>query len=258
MRIKPCLELIRFHFHASFITVILSALLFSPNITMQLIYNILLCYITFNILIYGGLYTFNDIIDAKEDSRHNIKKYRPIPSGKISIRFAAIFCTLLITSGLTAGYFLVSEEVYRLYFGFIFLNFIYTLIFKKIIYLNLSIVASTHTLRFVMGASIAHHSFVFTDITAFYLLLLNISVTIHSMFNLKHYEMRFYTRKIVIGIQILCMLGSLLLLLYIDHKLNLPIAMLWCCVFLFSLLSYLKCFRPLIARIFMIKLSLKN
>jgi len=248
----------RFHFHASFITVILGALLFSPQITTQLIYSILLCYITFNILVYGGLYTFNDIIDAEEDHRHDIKKHRPIPSGKISIRFAAVFCALLITGGLAAGYFLVSEEVYRLYFIFIFLNFTYTLFFKKMIYLNLAIVAGTHTLRFVMGESLAHYNIIFTDIAAFYLLLFSISVTVHSMFNLKPYEVRFYTRKSVISIQALCLLFSLLLLSCTEHKLNLPVTIFWCGVFLFSLLSYLKYFRPLIAKIFMIKLPLKE
>ncbi len=258
MKIKACLELMRFHFHASFITVVLGALLFTPHITTQLIYSILLCYITFNVFIYGGLYTFNDIIDAKEDSRHPIKKHRPIPSGRISVRSAAIFSILLIAGGLVAGSFLISDEVYRLYFIFIFLNIIYTLAFKKIIYLNLAIIASTHTLRFVMGATLAQHSFIFTDIAAFYLLLFNVAVTIHSMFNLKPYETPFYTRKAVACIQALCLALPLLLLTYTKYTLNLPIAAFWSGALLLSLLSYFKYFRPFIAKIFMIKLSLKN
>lgn len=245
----------RFHFHISFITVLLGAFLFTPDISLLLLPKLFVCYLIFNVLIYGGLYTFNDIIDVKADAAHTIKKMRPIPTGKVSIRSAAYFCFFLISIGLFLGYFYLSIEVYRLLFIFILLNFGYTLMFKKMIYLNLAIVASTHTLRLVLGMSIAETNINIALVAAFYCLLFGVAVTIHSMFNLKNYEIPYYTKKIVILVQAICLLSALLLLMISGQKLNLPISIFCVLFFILSLCSRFEYFRPVIAKIFMVKLK---
>ena len=48
--------------------------------------------------ISSGVYVLNDIIDAKLDKLHPLKKSRPIPSGKIKKCKALIFASILISS----------------------------------------------------------------------------------------------------------------------------------------------------------------
>lgn len=248
----------RFHFHASFITVILGATLFGPEISVQLIPKLLLCYLIFNVLIYGGLYTFNDIIDLKADSEHPIKKFRPIASGEVSVKSAAISCASLIITGLIAAILCFPGEIYQLFFLFILLNFGYTLFFKKMIYLNIAIVGCTHTLRLVLGMTIAKANIDPAVIAAFYCMLFGLGITIHSMFNFKPYEIPYYTPKKVLIFQTFTLLCSTLFLTIAESGINIPIAV--CCFgfFILALCSKFEYFHPIIAKIFMIKTKVKK
>src|SRR3989344_9534289 len=56
----------------------------------------LLAFIAAGPLLWGGLYTINDITDIEKDKLHSVKKNRPLPSGKISKNFAKVFAAVLI------------------------------------------------------------------------------------------------------------------------------------------------------------------
>lgn len=58
--------------------------------------NLILTLIAFCVL-SSGMYVLNDIIDAKLDSLHPTKRFRPIPSGKIN-KFNALILSLLLVS----------------------------------------------------------------------------------------------------------------------------------------------------------------
>lgn len=62
--------------------------------------NLTLAFIAFCVL-SSGMYVLNDIIDAKLDSLHPTKKFRPIPSGKINKRNAVILSLTLIFGAFT-------------------------------------------------------------------------------------------------------------------------------------------------------------
>ena len=46
-------------------------------------------------ILSSAVYVLNDLVDVESDRNHPQKKYRPIASGKISIRTAKIFCVFL-------------------------------------------------------------------------------------------------------------------------------------------------------------------
>lgn len=79
------LRLIKFRYHVTFVSVLCGALLFAPRIDRQLGVSLVLLYCCFNILLYGGIYTLNDIADRATDARHPRKGRRPVASGAVSV-----------------------------------------------------------------------------------------------------------------------------------------------------------------------------
>lgn len=58
------------------------------------------------VFLWSGLYALNDVMDWREDSKHRVKKRRPIPSGRISPAAALIFSLLLLFFSLGMAVFL--------------------------------------------------------------------------------------------------------------------------------------------------------
>ncbi len=57
-------------------------------------------------ILSSAVYVLNDLVDVESDRNHPQKKYRPIASGKISIRSAKIFCVCLFAIALPVAFFL--------------------------------------------------------------------------------------------------------------------------------------------------------
>ncbi len=73
----PLLALIKPRYHLSFVTVAVAALLFADPVDITAAEKLWWLYISFNVLLYGGIYTFNDIADRQEDAHHAVKRLRP-------------------------------------------------------------------------------------------------------------------------------------------------------------------------------------
>jgi 4-hydroxybenzoate polyprenyltransferase len=82
-RIRPYLELIKFRYHISYLTVLFAALLFAGSINISLLRSLIALYLSFNVLFYGGIYSLNDLRDLKSDREHPRKKTRPLASGRV-------------------------------------------------------------------------------------------------------------------------------------------------------------------------------
>ena len=145
------IRLIRFKYHITFIPVIIGALAFSTEFSYALIKSLFLLYIAFNIFLYGGLYTFNDLLDFKKDSEHSLKKKRPLPSGRINLKPAKIFSIIFVLLGLTMAFFYFGMEIVYVFLTFIILNIIYSTIAKHIAYVDIFFNGITHLLRLLMG-----------------------------------------------------------------------------------------------------------
>jgi 4-hydroxybenzoate polyprenyltransferase len=173
--LKNYLGLIRFTYHISFIAVILGALVFTNEITLSLIQSLLVLYFSFNILMYSGLYTMNDIADIESDKKHPIKGKRPLPSKKINIKEALIFSFSSVLLGLIISYFYFGNIIFYFFLAFVFLNIIYTFAAKNIPYVELIFNSTTYPLRFAMGIVMVNSSVPYSLVSVVFLAAFGIS-----------------------------------------------------------------------------------
>ena len=82
------------------------------------------------LLCYGGVYAFNDLIDAESDKYHEIewKRNRPLPQGLVGKKEAIVEIIMLFTLGLILGSF---SRILLPLILLIVLNILYTLKLKK-------------------------------------------------------------------------------------------------------------------------------
>ncbi|HCY77948.1 MAG TPA: decaprenyl-phosphate phosphoribosyltransferase [Ignavibacteriales bacterium] len=99
------------------------------------------------------IYIVNDIIDIKADSAHPQKKFRPLPSGKISIKSAWLTAVLIFVLLILLSLISPLEFIYFLA-GFISLNILYSMYFKHIVILDIFSIAAGFSIRVLAGAAI--------------------------------------------------------------------------------------------------------
>ena len=149
------ISLLRFHYHSSFIGILLGAFLITRDLQGPLLWRIFLLYLSLNVLLYGGLYSLNAITDAEGDSRHPWKKNRPVASGEISRKTAGLFAAGLIVAGFVTGWTWLGLESMPVYVLFLVLNVSYSLCFRNIFALDLIFNSATHPPRLWLGVWLA-------------------------------------------------------------------------------------------------------
>jgi len=153
--LQDFLQLIRLKFHLNFIFVLLGTFSFAKQIDIPLIVSILVMYVSFNICLYGGIYTINAITDLEKDAKHSLKKNRPLPSGRISVNTAIILAISLISLGLLVGFLYFGRNIGLLYITLVVVNIFYSFVARNIPYLELFVNASTMPMRLLMGTFLA-------------------------------------------------------------------------------------------------------
>ena len=56
-------------------------------------------------LLAGAVYTFNDIVDVESDRLHPVKRFRPIASGRVPIKWAKVMGAGLVVVGLGGAFY---------------------------------------------------------------------------------------------------------------------------------------------------------
>lgn len=102
-------------------------------------------------LLASAVYCFNDIKDRKEDALHPTKKRRPLARGAIAPGEAGAICGVLLVAGMAlsiglGGSFATTAALYLV------LNLLYTLGLKRVVLLDVIIVAVGFVLRALGGA----------------------------------------------------------------------------------------------------------
>jgi len=98
----------------------------------------------------SAVYIFNDIFDRKEDAAHPIKCQRPIASGSIKVSVAVIIAVLLTLLSLFLS-FSLHELFGYIVAVYIFINLLYSVGLKRIVILDLMIIAIGFVLRVYAG-----------------------------------------------------------------------------------------------------------
>jgi len=95
----------------------------------------------------------NDLLDLKSDREHPVKRYRPLASGRISPRSAAIASALLIAIALV-GAWLLARPFFYVLLAYVVLQSLYSLLLKRVALLDVFIIASGFVLRAIAGAAV--------------------------------------------------------------------------------------------------------
>lgn len=164
------LALIKFRYHVTFASVACGALLFASRIDGDLAGRLLALYVCFNVLLYGGIYTCNDIADRVADARHPRKRQRPVAAGKVSVRAAAVYAAVLIAAGLTLAAMLFSAQIVACFVAALAFNAFYSTCGRNLRYLDVLFNSVTHPTRFLMGALLVGRMPPPTHLVAFLLL----------------------------------------------------------------------------------------
>jgi len=105
-------------------------------------------------LLYGGIYTLNNIVDADFDRLNPKKADRPIPAGEITKSQAGRISAILISAGILGAY-LVDLRVFYMAVSFLAVNLAYTFWAKHVPYLSIAVNSATHLLRLIFGMWLA-------------------------------------------------------------------------------------------------------
>lgn len=99
----------------------------------------------------SAVYVINDLIDIESDRQHRYKKNRPFASGALSPRIGIIIAPILFTlGGLLGG--TIGQNFLAVLASYVILTSIYSLKAKKIVLVDIIMLASLYTIRLVAGA----------------------------------------------------------------------------------------------------------
>jgi decaprenyl-phosphate phosphoribosyltransferase len=106
-------------------------------------------------LITSATYIINDIFDAKADSLHPTKRFRPIASGALPIPYAIIEIGILVFAAVVATFLGSLDSLFlTLLIIYLVIQFFYSLILKNVAILDIIIIATGFVLRVYAGAFI--------------------------------------------------------------------------------------------------------
>jgi 4-hydroxybenzoate polyprenyltransferase len=128
-----------------------AALVFSGNLFVEIyFYKVLWAFVVFS-LAASASYIFNDVLDAKSDRLHPIKKRRPVASGKLPVPIALVTA---LTLALVALYW--STTLGSLFFFLVLLYLVlqiaYSLGLKNIAIIDILVIAAGFIIRVYAGA----------------------------------------------------------------------------------------------------------
>ncbi|MEO0009915.1 MAG: UbiA family prenyltransferase, partial [candidate division WOR-3 bacterium] len=101
-------------------------------------------------LVSGAVYIINDVVDRENDRTHPKKRLRPIAAGELPILPALVAAMLAVAVGIGGGFYLNWRFglVIAIYF---LLQLAYSFVLKKIVVLDVMVVAAGFALRAISG-----------------------------------------------------------------------------------------------------------
>jgi 4-hydroxybenzoate polyprenyltransferase len=130
---------------------VFAALVFAQRLTdVEAVGRTVLAFVLFCML-SSAVYLVNDIVDRENDRLHPRKRFRPIASGQLPLPVAWMAAVVLLVGGLLGARvlgtaFLMTAVAYAL------LSFGYCFLFKRLVILDVMVLASGYALRAVAGA----------------------------------------------------------------------------------------------------------
>jgi 4-hydroxybenzoate polyprenyltransferase len=102
-------------------------------------------------LVSSAVYLLNDVLDVEQDRQHPTKRNRPIASGALPAPLAVAAAVILVPACLIAGY-LLSPAFAAVVGGYLIMQVAYIFFLKKIVLLDVFVIAVGFVLRAISGA----------------------------------------------------------------------------------------------------------
>jgi 4-hydroxybenzoate polyprenyltransferase len=112
-------------------------------------------------LLAGAVYTMNDLVDLDGDAVHPLKRFRPLPSGRVPLAWGKRAAVGLVVVSL-AGAAIGPWEFFVTALAYFLLNVAYSFRLKKIAYVDVLVIAAGFVLRVLAGGFATH-----TDVSGY-------------------------------------------------------------------------------------------
>ena len=145
------IALVKFRYHITFVNVVFGALIFASTPDLTLAGRLVALYLSFNVLMYGGIYALNDWADRDDDARHPQKRHRPLAAGRIAPTTGLVFAALLVAAGLAVSAALFEPAIVACHLAALGLNLLYSFGGRNVRYIDLVLNSAPHVIRFLMG-----------------------------------------------------------------------------------------------------------
>ncbi len=106
-------------------------------------------------LVSGGVYIINDILDRDKDRSHPQKRFRPIASGRLPVLPSALAGGVAVAIGILGG-FALEWRFGIVIFAYFLLQIAYSFSLKRIVVLDVMVVATGFALRAISGTFVVH------------------------------------------------------------------------------------------------------
>jgi 4-hydroxybenzoate polyprenyltransferase len=133
-------------------------LLFVPLLTAHKISDssflclVLIAFLCFCVLA-SGVYIVNDIIDLEDDRQHPTKRFRPLASGKLSVRSGVFSAIIFLVLPFFGAFLFFPLRFMVVLFVYAALTFAYTFCFKKFACIDVIVLGCLYTLRIIAGGA---------------------------------------------------------------------------------------------------------
>lgn len=104
-------------------------------------------------LLCSAVYLFNDLVDIRRDQAHPVKRNRPVPSGRLPVKTAAAVSLFLVVFVLLATW-RFFPAVWFYFLVYLAMNVFYSLILKRVVIVDVMIIAFGFILRVLMGGAV--------------------------------------------------------------------------------------------------------
>lgn len=104
-------------------------------------------------LMSGAVYLMNDLVDIESDRLHPTKKNRPLPSGQVTPKVAAVVAVASAAISLIAGYFL-SAGLAAILLIYLLIQIAYTFKLKHVVLIDVLTIAAGFVLRIAAGVAV--------------------------------------------------------------------------------------------------------
>lgn len=123
----------------------------SNNLNLNYLVDASLAFFVFS-LTASSIYILNDFFDLESDKKHPSKKYRPLPSNLVSLPVVLILSISLLLISLLISFYLNVFFLIIITSYFV-LNIAYSLLFKKIKFIDIFILSLFYTIRIIAGGA---------------------------------------------------------------------------------------------------------